>query len=165
METLINDSIAFLEIFNVDEAIRDYQSNSEHINNIVRDQSLSLYPAEYETVTSLYKMVESLRTVGDMIVYKGISQPSPWVGDLGLMSVSTSVNIAKMFTEKEGTILTILIPKGSPAFYISAIYLLYDNTHHEREILLLPGTLTFNGENNLYVYSDPISMDHFLSLQ
>lgn len=168
MDKLISDSVSFIEQYpDIEDTIRKWQIDSNGINYYITSKKLSLHYRYLDTCSNLYQMIEYVTTTNDIIVYKGLDKKTEdeTYEFIGFTSTTSDLEIAKEFMGKDGSVMKILIPKNTYAFYISAIDIINNNSEdqQEKEILLLPGTFTF--DKNLWIYKNTINHNDFINLQ
>lgn len=97
------------------------------------------------------QLINSITTKKDIIFYRGVKNEHRDVIELNtITSITNKKKVAKDF----GDVMKILVPKGSNAFFISAIDHIKKmkniKNESEYETLILPGTLT--RKKDMYIY-------------
>lgn len=150
MEALVQDSLATLHINpSAYHLILDWMDYGDVLNDHIRNNSVT--QADRQIIDSLNELLLNVHTQDDIITYRGVrtdrfSQMA--IGDSFSASQFSSVSPHLQDALNYGTvIMRIIIPRGTPAFYVSSweIYANQEDPTREKEILLLPGDFIYQG--------------------
>lgn len=151
MDDLIKKSLDIVKKY--DDLIKQWWTDGEILNIAIRNNNLSEEQIIFKK--NLINFLNEINTNNDIIVYRGIKHKvSDNFTTECFTSTTTDIGMAERFS-KDMNILTILIPKGSYCFYISALNIAEEfNEYLEYEILLPPGTFKFSKDMNCWIYNN-----------
>jgi len=142
MDQLINDSLKLIKIDDNLNSIYNWMDYGDVLNNKIRSKT-SLSGIELNLILKLKNIIKQVTLKENVYLYRGMNMDLTKLTFLNAEQFNSLTDKIETAITYGSSIMYIMVPKGTNAFYVSAWEDLNPNIEKdeekEKEILLLPG--------------------------